>query len=323
MDVDEYRENLLGVHEALPRILDIFEEYGIHATWATVGFLFFHSKEELMDDLPSVKPNYTSENFSPYGKLLSIGRNEAETPLYFAPSLIEKIVASPNQELGTHTFSHYYCLESGQSLEEFEADLKAAICIAKKYNHTLNTLIFPRNQVNKSYLALCKKHGIIAFRGNESHSVYEASPFKRNQTFAKKLVRLADSYINLTGHHIYCAANLERCPIINIPSSRFLRPFSSSLKALEPLRLKRITDSLTQAAKDHKIFHLWWHPHNFGKNIDENMDFLRGILDHYRYLQQKYEMRSLHMSEVAKLIAKRSGSKRNMFPLIKDLTPIS
>src|SRR5262245_13071649 len=34
-----YRENLLGAREAIPRMLDLFEEFGIAATWATVGFL--------------------------------------------------------------------------------------------------------------------------------------------------------------------------------------------------------------------------------------------------------------------------------------------
>ena len=35
-----YRENLLGAREAIPQMLDLFEEFGVAATWATVGFLF-------------------------------------------------------------------------------------------------------------------------------------------------------------------------------------------------------------------------------------------------------------------------------------------
>src|SRR5215213_3336669 len=53
-----YRQNLLGVWEAVPRMLALFEEYDIAATWATVGFLFARSKQELEEFSPSIRPIY-------------------------------------------------------------------------------------------------------------------------------------------------------------------------------------------------------------------------------------------------------------------------
>src|SRR5579859_4252999 len=41
-----YRPNLLGARNAIPRLLEMFERYGISATWAIVGFLFARSREE-------------------------------------------------------------------------------------------------------------------------------------------------------------------------------------------------------------------------------------------------------------------------------------
>ena len=38
--LDEYRENVLGGRKAIPQMLQLFEKYNIHATWAAVGFLF-------------------------------------------------------------------------------------------------------------------------------------------------------------------------------------------------------------------------------------------------------------------------------------------
>ncbi len=35
--VADYRENLLGVRRVVPALLSLFSEFGIHATWATVG----------------------------------------------------------------------------------------------------------------------------------------------------------------------------------------------------------------------------------------------------------------------------------------------
>ena len=38
--INEYEANLKGVKIAIERILELFDKYDIHATWATVGFLF-------------------------------------------------------------------------------------------------------------------------------------------------------------------------------------------------------------------------------------------------------------------------------------------
>jgi len=35
--LDAYQENVLGGRKAIPRLLELFEKYGIHVTWATVG----------------------------------------------------------------------------------------------------------------------------------------------------------------------------------------------------------------------------------------------------------------------------------------------
>src|SRR5215218_1692446 len=103
-----YRRNLLGVWEAVPKMLALFEEYGIAATWATVGFLFAKSRQELEEFSPSVKPLYANPLLSPYQE--PIGESEIDDPLHFTPSLIDVIRKTPHQELATHTFSHYYCL---------------------------------------------------------------------------------------------------------------------------------------------------------------------------------------------------------------------
>ena len=61
-------------------------------------------------------------NLSPYRYGRSIQSKETEE-LCFAPDLIRRIKETPGQEIGTHTYSHYYCLEPGQGIESFNADL--------------------------------------------------------------------------------------------------------------------------------------------------------------------------------------------------------
>ena len=93
----------------------------------------------------------------------------------------------------------------------------------------------------------------------------------------------------------------------NIPASRFLRPYSPKLKALESLRLKRIKDDITYAAQNGLTYHLWWHPHNFGVNIEENLAFLTAILKHFQYLQQTHAMESVTMAELSEQLKDYNG----------------
>jgi len=51
------------------------------------------------------------------------------------------------------------------------------------------------------------------------------------------------------------------------------------------------------------VFHLWWHPHNFGVNLVENIALLREILEHFRKLHSEYGMMSSAMAEWAPALA--------------------
>src|SRR3546814_18947846 len=86
---------------------------------------------------------------------------------------------------------------------------------------------------------------------------------------------------------------------MNVRSSRFLRPYKPGLKSLEEMRLSRICRAMRQAAISGSVFHLWWHPHNFGADIAENMAFLRRILESYRQLADEYGMTSATIAETA------------------------
>jgi hypothetical protein len=297
--LDAYRSNLLGVQTVIPRTISLFERYNICCTFATVGLLFFSDKKELLSGLPEKNPQYTNSRLSPYGSYLdAVGENATVDPYHFAPHLIELIRNSPRQEIGTHTFSHYFCLERGQDIDDFREDIKAAVAVAEKKGITLTSIVFPRNQFNKAYLKVCSEAGIIAYRNNENSWLYTGRNSEEESLFRRSL-RLLDSYINITGHHCYSDEYMIAPFPVNIPSSRFLRPYSSKLKALDWLRLRRIKKAMTHAAKNGLMYHLWWHPHNFGINQEANFSFLEKILQHYQYLNEQYGFISITMTDLA------------------------
>lgn len=296
--IQQYGANIKGVHSVIPRLLKVFGEYKVKATFATVGFLFFETKQALIAATPNSLPDYSNKNLSPYSHFDQVGENYSEDLYHFAPLLIDEIKKYPDHEIGSHTFSHYYCLENGQTVNDFVEDIQAAIEVGKRKNIALTSLVFPRNQFNAEYLKACEALGIICYRGNEHYWFYEAKKDEEESRFRRGL-RLLDAYINISGHNCYSKDYLKSNFPVDIPSSRFLRPYSSSLKAFDGLRLHRIKSGMTHAAKNNLTYHLWWHPHNFGIHQNENFAFLEKILRHYEYLNKKYNFRSITMSNLS------------------------
>jgi hypothetical protein len=54
---------LLAARAAIPRILDVFEEFRIRATWATVGLLFAKSRSEALNFTPNPKPTPSTNSW--------------------------------------------------------------------------------------------------------------------------------------------------------------------------------------------------------------------------------------------------------------------
>ena len=301
--VEDYEENLANTREVIERLLDLSDKYNVKLTFATVGFLFAKSKEELIEYMPEQTPNYDKSELDPYAILDDIGNSEKDDPYHFGHSILKRIIDHNVHEVGTHTFSHYYCTATGQTKEHFENDINAAIDIAKNLNTNIESIVFPRNMFNPEYLDICYKLGIKCYRGTEDSFIYQLennpeSPYSSWQIF--RVLRMLDSYINLTGKHTYDLKKInKKGQIINLPQSRFLRPFNRSLKPLEPLRLMRIKKAMRHAAKHNEMFHLWWHPHNFGANIDENFNFLEAIFKEYALLNKNYKFESETMSSIA------------------------
>src|SRR5262249_53898291 len=217
--VKDYGQNILGARKAIPAILELFKQYDIHATWATVGLLFFAKKSDLLSGCPPLKPAYEKAALSPYLELAQLGGDEAEDPYHFGRSLLELIKGYPNQEIESHTFCHYYCQEPGQSIATFRADLVAAIQAATAMGVSLRSMVFPRNQCNEEYLSACSDLGIRCFRGTESSWFYRRGS-RQGESRLTRAARLVDSYVNLSGHNTFTVGGNG---VINVPASRFLR----------------------------------------------------------------------------------------------------
>jgi peptidoglycan/xylan/chitin deacetylase (PgdA/CDA1 family) len=294
--LEAYRANLEGTPQAIRRMLDVFEQREIHATWACVGLLFARDAEEARRFAPRVRPSYRARELSPFDAL---DRHEIDRDpqCYFASDVIATIAKRPHQEIGTHTFSHYYCNEVGQTAEQFDADLAAAVAIAEQSGVQLRSLVFPRNQSNPDYLPILARRGITSYRGLTANWAFEHSDSQMG-TIVRRAARLADNYAPLCPVAPTQSDRLHGTPL-DIPGSRFLRPYNPRLRHLDALRMHRMKAEMTHAAEAGHIYHLWWHPHNFGIHTSENLLFLDRLLEHASVLRRRHGFRSVNMGELA------------------------
>jgi len=308
--IADYGADILGAREAVPRLLDLFQRYDLACTWATVGFLFFDRREALLAALPAQRPAYADPRLSPYAELARIGPGERADPFRYALSLVRRIAATPRQEIATHTFSHFCCLEPGATPAAFRADLAAARAAAAAEGIGLESIVFPRNQVSRDHLAICREAGLIAYRGTEPSALYRPVP-RSQESRLRRAGRLADSYLNLTGAH--AARPGCHSGLVDLPASRFLRPWSPRLARLEPLRLERILAAMRRAAAGDRMFHLWFHPHNFGRHQTENLGVLQRIAEEAARLRERHGWQSHTMAGLARrTLARRAAEARSI-----------
>lgn len=291
--LEDYQENVLGGRAAIPRLLKLFEKYGIHATWATVGFLFAENYQELKTYFPEALPTYAQKDLSPYGWFRQIGEDESSAPCFYGASLVRQVSEAPGQEIGSHTFSHYYCREQGQTVEQFAADMAAAKKIAADHGYDVTSVILPRNQCERSYTRVFRELGFTAYRDEENDWIHERIKCRP----LLRILRLMDVYFPLTGQGGYLPKKEDG--VWNLVGSRMYKPIFRPLRFLEKTKLRRIKAQMRHAAKHGLTFHLWWHPHNIGILTDAHLEQLEEIFAYYQELKDRYGMESLNMREAA------------------------
>jgi peptidoglycan/xylan/chitin deacetylase (PgdA/CDA1 family) len=297
-DLKEKSAYFLNTREVIIRMLDLFEKYDIRVTWATVGFLFASTIEEATHFQPSIRPTYLSEKYNYYDlfKKGLVGKDEQQDPFHYGNSIIKKIISTKGQELASHTFCHYYCNEIGQTAVQFDHDLKAAQLISDKlFQKKLKSLVFPRNQFNNEYLEVLAENKFNVIRVNP-----DVWFWNKNYKF-NFIVRAFDTLFPVSKSVTFKNSSIKTLNnIVLLPASRFFRPYTTKERLVQNWKLNRIKKEMLYAARKGESYHLWWHPHNFGDSTSENLNQLVSILEHYKFLNSKYNFQSLNMGDFSR-----------------------
>jgi len=297
LTIADYGKNVLGGRQSIPFILSLFEKYGVRATWACVGAMFASSIEELFEYYPVCAQNQVDVPGSIRASMnvYSLGRSEKDDPYHYAPSLLRLISGSFGQEIATHTYTHFACFDRPQSSSTFASDVQSSLNIAKKYNSRIKSIVFPRNQIPSSYLGVLPSLGITHFRGLDSLDRFYASNRRLIPFIMHRACRIYDSVLPGVGT-IRNNPSAHGNDLVNVSASRFLRPLTKS-SLYNKLHLIRIKSEILEAAKANRVYHLWFHPHNFGHDLSSSLQRLESILQFFLECKNKYGMRSSCMSD--------------------------
>lgn len=298
--LDEKQQTcLLNTRKLIPSMLQLFSEYDVHVTWATVGMLYNHSVEEWKKNAPAEQPHFSNAIRSAYHWAEQFAITDANADYLFAPSLIDMIKRASGQEIGTHTYAHYNCLEAGQTINQFRADIKAAKKMAAANGTELRSLVFPRNQYADEHLQVCAEEGIICVRSNPPEWFWLPTA---NENIRRKIFRASDAYFSVGINKAYSFKEIRAnsLPVL-LPASRLFKPWQPTYPFLNTFKLRRILNEMSEAATRGAYYHLWWHPENFGHHPEQCLEELKTVMQHYTHLRKKYGFLSLSMYETASL----------------------
>src|SRR5262249_26522707 len=155
-----------------------------------------------------------------------------------------------------------------------EADLRSAAAIAAARGIELRSIVFPRNQIRSEYLAIVRRAGFDCFRGNRPTWPYHAGDGPHVGP-AHRATRLIDTHVPLLGSGTIAWTAVQPIEgVMNVPASLFLRPTAAHKSPATRIRARRMRRLVARAGERGEIAHIWWHPHNFGAHVEENLALL-------------------------------------------------
>lgn len=276
--------------EVISLLIELMEQYEIHATWAVQGNMLVDRHEFTGEDpLPGVIPDYQkwSSTESLAGKPCT-QLNKA--PSWKGKNAIQQILScKTSQDIGCHTFSHIRVGGADCNREQFEAELKACQQVFDRFGVTPYSFIFPWNSVG--YVDSLRNYGYIAYRGPSPDWYARLSASLRRFAYPVDHWLLIPSPVpkvscemgvwNLpASYHYVCGAGWGKM----IPIS---------------LRVNKVKKGLHLAARERQLFHLWLHPYDLVSNTKYWLRGLESIFAEVSRYRDSGLLENLTMCEVA------------------------
>jgi len=278
----------------IDRLLDLLVEYELSATWFVVGHLMLDHCDAggglKHPDIVRPSHAWTKKDWFEHDP----GGCEEDGSVFLGRSLVEKIRAcTVRQEIGCHTFSHVVFGDPGCSRPSAVSELKACARLASDMGIQMVSFAFPRNKVG--HLEVLRDYGFSCYRGPEP----EARIFGH---FPNVIKRFANLWRVLAASQPPVSLpEKNESGLWMIPGSMVFFPMHG-LRRYIPVRARtrRAIKGLDAAARQKRIFHLWFHPTNLAEEMERMFAGLRSVFEYASLLRANGELDFLPMGSLAK-----------------------
>lgn len=291
-----------------PNLLNHLTRNRLSATWAIVGAMMRPSLPDT-SGLPEIRyPHFSKPWFSYIPK----DGDERSHPEWFGASLVEKIRnATPEQEIGFHSFSHVPFGVRGMTRERAVAEYRYCAQLAQELGIPKSSFVFPRNSV--AYLPELREAGFTCFRDVDRLPMRFA-----NGT----LNSLAMIWADFSGTPPCMVEPSLKEGIVSIPGSLLIR-FAAGWRKYIPdsSRLRRLRKGLELARRNRSVFHVWFHPENLYAEWPRVENVVARFLEELGILVRSGDVRCLTMGQLAAEFLSDSATKQNPHRLEASAMP--
>jgi peptidoglycan/xylan/chitin deacetylase (PgdA/CDA1 family) len=314
-DYEKFLPAIARTREIVQELLQLFRRYDVRATWAIVGHLFLHQclPQDGMVHPEILRPQHA---WFPHDWLRDDpGTSRTADPLWYGTDLVDTIrKAKPDQEIGSHSFCHMIYGDGGCSRQAAISDLQAARQAAGRLNIHPITFVFPRDL--PGHLDLLAKHGFLCYRGQP------AWWFRRLP--AARLIQaghLLDDVLGFAPPTV--RATIDDLGLVNIPGSMLFR-HAKGIRRIIPAasRIRKARAGIRRAIRRQEIFHLHFHPWNFGWNRRRLMGALSRILEGAALERDAGRLDILTMGEVARRTLAAEPAQRELSNIEQGISNI-
>ncbi len=284
---EDLRKMARWTHDVgVPNLLGHLTRNGLSASWAVVGAMMRRSLPDV-SGLPEIRlPHFAKPWFS----YVPTGADEASHPEWFGASLVEIIrKATPEQEIGFHSFSHPPFGMPGMTRERAIAEYQYCVHTARELGLPTTCFVFPRNLV--AYIAELRKAGFTCFRDSDKLQL----AFK-----SKMLTSIGMILADFFGLSPLTIEPSIRAGMVSIPGSLLIRSVAGWRKYIpDASRLRRLRKGLERVRRSGGVFHVWFHPENLYPGWPRHENVVARFLEELGSEVRNGNLRCLTMGQLA------------------------
>jgi hypothetical protein len=280
--------------ETIQRLLNMMDEFGILATWAITGHLFYEKCEEC-EICPVLELKGEDNRFDQIWG--------TRDPMWYGDDIIETLKSrDSNHEIAFHGYTHR--LFDSLSRDEARFEIREWLRLATRRGIVHQTVIFPQGRIG--HLDLFQKAGFICYRGKEVRHPAISIPI------LGKVLNRMNLVLSILAPQVY-DVNVDPLGLVNIPSSQWLFRTNRRIEAildslnLHTLRLQPTIKSIERAAKERKVIHLWVHPHEF--RTEKDFEKLRFVFECFAVQAKAGRLQSITMTDLAQLTLRKFSAE--------------